>query len=127
MFKLCNYIKDDKHVCDAPAMRHQRFCYHHLEFLRRQRNSAKARQRMLCAILKDNPPNSLPAVQTVMERILEGMELGRLDKQQSRLMLSLLRLMAANIHNFPELGTPAALQALLAQHKPRKGRATPCG
>lgn len=127
MFKLCHYIKDDKQVCNAPAMRRQRYCYHHLEFLRRERNAAKFRQRLLCAIMKDNPPDSLPAVHRAMERILEGMELGRLDKQQSRLMLSLLRLMAENIRNFPELGTPAALQAMLAQRKPRKRRVSLCG
>lgn len=127
MFKLCHYIKDDKQVCNAPAMRRQIYCYHHLELLRRERNSAKARQRLLRAILKENPPNSLPVVQTAMERILNEMDLGRVDKQQSRLMLSLLRLMADNIRHSPELGTPPVLEAILAQRKPRKRRISPCG
>ena len=127
MFKLCHYIKDDNRVCDAPAMRRQRYCYHHLEFLRRERSAAKARQRMLRTILKKNPPTSLAAVHKAMDGIRNAMDLGHLEIEQSRLMLSVLRLMANNIRDCPELRTPAALQAMLARWRSPRQRVSPCG
>ena len=103
MFKLCHYIKDDKKVCNAAAMRRQRYCYHHLEVLRRARRAAEMRQQLLQEILEEHPLSSAPAVATAMERVLDGMSLGRLDKKQSRVILSGLRLMADNIRCAPEL------------------------
>ena len=103
MFKLCHYIKDDNKICNAAAMRRQIYCYHHLGLLRRERRIARTRQRLLQAIVDDNPLNSLPAVRGAMERIVDGIDLGLLDKSRSKLFLSLLCLMADNIRHKPEL------------------------
>ncbi len=119
MFKLCHYIKGDNKVCNAAAMRRQIYCYHHLELLRRERRGARTRQRLLQAILEDNPLNSLPAVQRAIERLLDELPLGKLDEKQSRLLLSVLRLMADNIRYAPELAE-ISLFAARGRRSPRR-------
>lgn len=102
MYKLCHHVKDNRKLCNSPAMRHQQYCYHHLEEIRRQRRIAQAKQRFLRAIVADHPLNSLLAIQQTMERINDGVPLDKLEPKLARVMLSALRLMANNIRDCPE-------------------------
>ena len=49
-FRVCQHTKDDGELCRSPAMRKQRYCYFHLEVVRRRRRLALiARRRELLA------------------------------------------------------------------------------
>jgi hypothetical protein len=64
---------------------------------------ARLQRRLLQAIAQENPPTSLPAVRTAMERIVEGLQIGKLDNKQAKLLLSALRLLGRNFCDSPEL------------------------
>ena len=52
-FRLCQHTKDDGELCRSPAMRRKRYCYFHLEVVRRRRRLAMmARTRQLLADAK---------------------------------------------------------------------------
>jgi hypothetical protein len=49
-FRFCQHTKDDGELCRSPAMRKKRYCYFHLEVVRRRRRLAQmARTRELLA------------------------------------------------------------------------------
>lgn len=49
-FRFCQHTKDNGELCGSPAMRKQRYCYFHLEVVRRRRRLAlMARRRELLA------------------------------------------------------------------------------
>jgi hypothetical protein len=43
--KLCQYVKSDGRLCASPALRNQRFCYHHDQW--RQQEDALAKMRAI--------------------------------------------------------------------------------
>ena len=52
-FRFCQHTKDNGESCGSPAMRKQRYCYFHLEVVRRRRRLALfARRRELLAEAK---------------------------------------------------------------------------
>lgn len=47
-FRVCQHTKDNGELCGSPAMRKKRYCYFHLEVVRRRRRLAlMARRRQL--------------------------------------------------------------------------------
>lgn len=94
MFKLCHFIKDNGRVCNAPARRGHEYCRHHLELLKRECRIATARQGLLQAIMKDTSFNAASDVKLAIERIKRGLAAGELPEEQSKVVLSGLRLVA---------------------------------
>jgi len=86
--------------CGSPAMRRNRFCYHH----KRQReqllavNAERARN-------SRNPPFTLPlledasSIQVSLTQIMRLLAAGQLDRKSASLMLYALQIATTNLHD----------------------------
>jgi hypothetical protein len=102
MYTLCHHIKDDRKICNCPAMRGKKYCYHRLDLYRREARIARARRRNLQAIVRKDSLNDLAAVETAIQRLRHEIPNGRVEKQVAELVISALRLSARNLRYSPE-------------------------
>jgi len=124
MFMLCHYIKDDKKICNAPAMRGAHYCRHHLELINRKMRMARKRRQLLESFARNNPLNSRQAVLKAKQRISEG--IGGLGKEETQVLASGFRLLDELVR-VPESARNRQLAAEAAPGASRNGDISPCG
>jgi hypothetical protein len=98
--KQCMHIMVDGAHCGSPAMRHNRFCYHH-----------KRQHEQLIALNADrarnsrNLPLTLPvledanSIQVSLTQIMRLLAAGQIERKTASLMLYALQIATTNLHD----------------------------
>jgi hypothetical protein len=90
-YPTCRHVKEDGHLCQAPAMRGQYYCYFHQSHRTRYMKMAQARAR------GENPPLYIPplkdmaAVQISITQLCQAIADGAIDLKQARTLTNVLR------------------------------------
>jgi hypothetical protein len=100
LFNNCMHIMVNGAQCGSPAMRHNRFCYHHKRW-HEQRVALSAER----ARDGHEPPFTLPvledsdSIQLSLTEIMRLLAAGQIDRKSAGLMLYALQIATTNLHH----------------------------
>lgn len=90
-YQTCSHIYDTGGICNAAAVKDQRYCVYHLRHRARLMRMAQYRARHQRFELKLPPLENMYAVQSALNQIFEAAATGMTELKQARFLLSTVR------------------------------------
>lgn len=103
----CTHIFADHHRCGSPALRGERFCYHHHPTRRPVDNPYERRSRRGFAI---TVPHDAESLQRALADVIQRLAANTLDVHRASLLLYSLQLAAQQLSGRPTSPTPTPLR-----------------
>jgi hypothetical protein len=100
LFNNCMHIMADGAQCGSPAMRHNRFCYHHKRWHEQRVTLSAERARdshelpFTLPVLEDSD-----SIQLSLTEIMRLLAAGQIDRRRAGLMLYALQIATTNLHH----------------------------
>ena len=98
-YPTCDHLMEDGLFCSSPALRHQRFCYFHLNLRARRVQMAQSRRKGESCRLHLPVLDNMHAVQAALQQVGDALADDRIDYRRANGLLYMLQQVAANLNN----------------------------